>query len=86
MKRFIEDIIQSKSYQNGDLVILSGDLNINGASQVGTQIEMINAMKKTNEEKGGPWTPILNLIEDEYGSLMKTLKNESLWSIVDCLR
>ena len=47
---------------------------------------MMNAVKKTNESKGGPWTPVMSLIEDEYGSLMKVMKNEKLWDIVDCLK
>ena len=46
----------------------------------------MEAVKETNRQRGGIWDPAIPLIEDEYGSLIKAMRNEKVWDIVDCVR
>ena len=46
---------------------------------------MIAAVKIANEENEGIYDPILPLFEDEYASLLKSLKSKK-WEVVDCLK
>jgi hypothetical protein len=45
---FIAEKVTSSSFRPGDLVILCGDLNINGATPSEPQKEMLAAVKETN--------------------------------------